>query len=65
MYVCICNAVTEREVRHAAQLGATSLSDLKDALGVAACCGQCASCAKKILRDEHNAGRVAIALQPA
>jgi bacterioferritin-associated ferredoxin len=52
MYVCLCNAVTEREIRHAAQLGATSVSDLKDSLGVGNSCGKCIGCAKQILRDE-------------
>lgn len=54
MYVCICNAVTEREVRHAVQLGADNLNDLKEGLGVAACCGKCASCAKGIIREEQK-----------
>ena len=54
MYVCICNAVTEREVRHAVQLGADNLNDLKEGLGVATCCGKCASCAKGIIREEKK-----------
>lgn len=65
MYVCICNAVTEREVRHAVELGATSLADLKDSLGVASCCGKCAGCARKILRDENNRTNIALKLQAA
>lgn len=58
MYVCLCNAVTEREVRHAAQLGATSLEDLGESLGVATCCGKCADCARGILRDEVRKERI-------
>jgi bacterioferritin-associated ferredoxin len=54
MYVCICNAVTEREVRHAVQLGANNLKDLQDGLGVATCCGKCSTCAKGIIRDEKK-----------
>ena len=53
MYVCICKTVTEREVRSAVQLGAASLSDVRKALGVASCCGQCANCAKGIIQDER------------
>jgi bacterioferritin-associated ferredoxin len=59
MYVCLCNAVTEREVRHAAKLGATSLADLGESLGVATCCGKCADCARGILRDEVKKERIA------
>ena len=39
MYVCICNAVTEKQVKHAALEGASSLEDLQMDLGVATCCG--------------------------
>ncbi len=59
MYVCLCNAVTEREVRHAAKLGATSLSDLSKSLGVATCCGKCADCARGILLDEVKKEHIA------
>lgn len=52
MYVCICNAVTEREIRAAVEQGATSMRRLKRDLGVAASCGKCARCAHAVLRDE-------------
>ena len=52
MYVCICNAVTEREIRQAVECGATSMRQLKRDLGVAGGCGKCARCAHAILRDE-------------
>jgi bacterioferritin-associated ferredoxin len=52
MYICICNAITEREIRQAAALGATDFQDLKDGLGVATCCGRCEPCARAILREE-------------
>lgn len=42
MYICICNAVTEKQVHKAAEQGASSLEDLQMDLGVATCCGQCA-----------------------
>ncbi len=52
MYICICNAVTDREIRQAARLGAVSLKDLRDGLGVATNCGKCASCANSVLQEE-------------
>jgi bacterioferritin-associated ferredoxin len=52
MYVCICNAVTDKEIRQAVRLGATTMRDLRDGLGVAANCGKCTSCAKGLLREE-------------
>jgi len=51
MYVCICNAVTEKQVQHAALEGATTLEDLQTDLGVATCCGQCADSACQLLKS--------------
>ena len=45
MYICVCNAVTERQVRACVDAGATSLCDLQFELGVASCCGCCAETA--------------------
>lgn len=53
MYVCICNAVTDTEIRQCAELGATSLADL-DGLGVASNCGKCACMAAEILREHQT-----------
>ena len=51
MYVCLCNAVTDREIRGAVALGARSVTDLKSTLGVATCCGRCEDCARQLLRS--------------
>ncbi|CAK7047465.1 bacterioferritin-associated ferredoxin [Kerstersia gyiorum] len=45
MYICICNAVTERQVRACVDSGAATLDDLQYELGVASCCGRCAESA--------------------
>lgn len=50
MYVCICNAVTEKAVRECASQGARCVEDLTSALGVAAGCGRCRECAVDLLR---------------
>ncbi len=51
MYVCVCNAVTERDIRNAAEQGARTLRSLNLQLGVAADCGRCARCARQVLKD--------------
>ena len=51
MYVCICNAVTDREIRMAVKLGVTSLAELREGLGVGSNCGKCTSCAHVVLRE--------------
>jgi bacterioferritin-associated ferredoxin len=52
MYVCLCNPVTDREIRGCVQQGARTLSDLQVQLGVAAQCGMCASTAIAIVHEE-------------
>jgi bacterioferritin-associated ferredoxin len=54
MYVCICKSVTDKQIRRAAANGIDSLYELREALGVAAGCGSCASMAQQLL-DESNA----------
>ncbi len=49
MYVCVCNAVTDREIRGAVALGARTLADIKHSLGVGARCGRCADCAQDLV----------------
>jgi bacterioferritin-associated ferredoxin len=56
MYVCVCNAVTDKDIIQAAENGASSLKDLRNELNVATCCGRCATCAKGLLRqcNQHD-----------
>ncbi len=51
MYVCVCNAVTERHIHDAVERGVRRMRDLRDHLGVAADCGRCASCAHSCLKS--------------
>lgn len=51
MYVCVCRAVTDRQIREAAENGAHSLKDLRRELGVTQDCGRCASCARECLHE--------------
>lgn len=49
MYICICNAITEKTVIEAVNNGASTLGDLQAELGVASCCGCCAQTASEYL----------------
>lgn len=51
MYICLCNAITERQIVQAAESGARSPEDLANELGVGLGCGRCTSCAKSLLLD--------------
>lgn len=52
MYVCICNAVTERRIRQEVAAGARTLVDLKRTLGIGSRCGACESFAEEVLDEE-------------
>ena len=54
MYVCMCNAVTDGDIRAAVAQGARSLSDLTTSLGVASCCGRCADFADKLVSESRR-----------
>ena len=49
MYICVCNAITERQVRESVAAGASTLEYLLFELGVATCCGCCAETAQEYL----------------
>jgi bacterioferritin-associated ferredoxin len=49
MYICLCNAITDRQIAQAAECGARSPEDLAQHLGVGLGCGRCVSCAKEVL----------------
>ncbi len=55
MYVCVCKAVTDRQIREAAEGGARTIKDLRRDLGVTRDCGRCASCVHDCLREAHGA----------
>lgn len=49
MYVCICSAVTDADIRQAVENGVQSMQDLREELRVATQCGRCMSCAQDCL----------------
>ena len=58
MYVCICNAITDKQIRQAAARGATTVMDLTNELGLASGCGSCRETAAEILTERENRGSV-------
>jgi bacterioferritin-associated ferredoxin len=51
MYVCVCAAVTDREIRSAVDGGAASLADVQSALPVGMCCGRCEDVARGVVEE--------------
>jgi bacterioferritin-associated ferredoxin len=51
MYVCICNGLTDRQVRGIAQSVGCSAASVHCSLGVRVRCGKCLPMMQEILRD--------------
>ena len=59
MIVCVCNNISDREIRQAVDLGLSTMAELRRDLGVATCCGKCGSCAKQVL-NAHLESRIEV-----
>jgi len=53
MYVCICNGVTESDIRQAAEAGCRSVPELTMRTGAGANCGSCLDMAAELLDKTH------------
>lgn len=51
MYICLCNALTERQVREAAAAGDGSTDGVYRTFGTQPRCGKCVPLVEGILRD--------------
>ena len=58
MFICVCNAITERQVQDAVASGAATLPDLQARLGVGGSCGCCRDTAVDYLPGGRYAGHV-------
>jgi len=57
VYVCICNGVTERQIREAATAGCTTVAELTMRTGAGANCGSCLDMATDVLHAAQPATR--------
>lgn len=53
MYVCICQGITDRQIRETLERGAESLCEVQLQVPVGACCGRCLPTAQEVV-DEHR-----------
>ncbi|KRE94467.1 (2Fe-2S)-binding protein [Frateuria sp. Soil773] len=49
MYICLCNAVTDHDIRRAAADGVHSFAELQARTGCSDCCGCCEQEARQTL----------------
>ncbi|WP_170167636.1 (2Fe-2S)-binding protein [Vulcaniibacterium tengchongense] len=55
MYVCICNGVTDHDIRQAAEAGCGSVAELTMRTGAGANCGSCLDMAAALLAQAREA----------
>ena len=55
MYVCVCNAVTERQIRQAISEGARTNGQLRQRLDAERMCGHCDDCIEDYLAETFMA----------
>ena len=61
MYVCVCNAVTDRDIRRAAAEGVETFEQLQARTGCANCCG-CCEVEARLLLEQACAGTATLPL---
>jgi bacterioferritin-associated ferredoxin len=54
MYICICNAISDRHIEAAVNDGARTVEDLQRRLSLGSQCGSCKACAKACLDDMYQ-----------
>ena len=62
VYVCVCNGVTDHQIREAAAAGCGSMAELTMRTGCGASCGSCVGTAAELLESEAAARRVRVEL---
>jgi bacterioferritin-associated ferredoxin len=55
MYICLCEPVTDRDIRTAVQTGCRNLREVAGQLGCCRDCGRCVRAAKEVI-DIERAG---------
>ncbi|MBS1200961.1 MAG: (2Fe-2S)-binding protein [Proteobacteria bacterium] len=70
MYVCVCNAVRDRDLRQAAESGCRSFKELQALTRVSTCCGRCEPMAREVFdqaleRQQRTLEHCGLAVQPA
>jgi bacterioferritin-associated ferredoxin len=51
VFICVCNGVTEKQIRDAVSSGTSDLAQLQARLGVGAGCGTCAGFAQQVIAE--------------
>ncbi len=52
MLVCVCNGISDKQIDSEIANGSSNFKDIKSALGVGNCCGQCIPFAKEMVSEK-------------
>ncbi|ONG38719.1 regulatory or redox protein complexing with Bfr in iron storage and mobility (BFD) [Alkanindiges hydrocarboniclasticus] len=63
MYICLCRAVTDRQIRESVENGASSFREVREELDVGTCCGRCVPETRELIDQALSeiAGRISVA----
>jgi bacterioferritin-associated ferredoxin len=64
MYVCVCNAVTDSDIRNAVEDGVRNLKQLKRSTGCGGSCGRCEEMTVEVLQQALANQRETLNLLP-
>ena len=56
MFVCLCHAVTDKEVKSTIRGGAKSVEEVAEQCGAGGGCGMCHEQIKELIEDEKSCG---------
>lgn len=51
MYVCLCQGITDKDIRDAVNEGCCSYKEVRQSLDIATRCGKCGCLAKQIVKE--------------
>lgn len=57
MYVCVCQAVSDHDIRRAVARGARTFEDVQLRTGCTTCCGGCENAARELVEDSLDTER--------
>jgi bacterioferritin-associated ferredoxin len=57
MFVCVCHAVTDRDIHRAVDEGIAHIEQLEDRCGVGSSCGSCRPIAQELIDSRLSEGQ--------
>jgi bacterioferritin-associated ferredoxin len=59
MYVCVCQAISDRQIREVVDRGAASVYEVQAHLPVASCCGRCEDSVRQVIEAQMSSASCA------